>query len=160
MTWVKICGITNLEDALVAVEAGADALGFVFYEKSPRNIDSSKARAIVAKLPEKTEKVGVFVNGSGFQPIDTAREVGLTAIQNTVAFDWSGDSKSEMVIAVGGFSHPPKLYLAFPASLLWESEEQVKKLTSVAHLRRDSAARYPKYEGCFDTFFLDSSTPQ
>ena len=84
MTWIKICGITNLEDAKIAVEAGADALGFVFYEKSPRNIDLRIAREIVAKLPNRVEKVGVFVNGSGFQPVDVAREAGLTAIQNTM----------------------------------------------------------------------------
>ncbi len=62
MTWVKICGMTNLEDALIAVDAGADAVGFVFYEKSPRNISVEAAREIVEKLPESVEKVGVFVN--------------------------------------------------------------------------------------------------
>ena len=62
MTWVKICGTTNLEDALTAVDAGADAVGFVFYEKSPRNIDVETARGIVNKLPESVEKVGVFVD--------------------------------------------------------------------------------------------------
>ena len=62
MTWIKICGITNLEDAQTAVDAGADALGFVFYEKSPRKIDQETARKIVAKLPSNIEKVGVFVN--------------------------------------------------------------------------------------------------
>ncbi len=64
MTWVKICGMTNLEDALVAVDAGADAVGFVFYEKSPRCVTVERAREIVEKLPQKVEKVGVFVGGS------------------------------------------------------------------------------------------------
>jgi phosphoribosylanthranilate isomerase len=158
MTWVKICGITNLEDALVAVEAGADALGFVFYDKSPRNIDPVNARDIVAKLPRRTEKVGVFVNGSGFQPVDNARLAGLTAIQNVLAFDWSAGVQPEILIAMGRGAKPPKLFLAFSASLVQESAEQLKQLTSFLHLRRDSASRYPNSEGCFDTFFLDSST--
>ena len=58
MTWIKICGTTNLEDALMSVEAGADALGFVFWEKSPRNVDPSVVRRIVSALPTKVEKVG------------------------------------------------------------------------------------------------------
>src|ERR1700688_3593819 len=52
MTWVKICGMTNLEDALVAVEAGADAVGVVFYEKSPRNVSVETAREIVRDMHE------------------------------------------------------------------------------------------------------------
>lgn len=81
MTWVKICGITNLEDAQIAVEAGADALGFVFYEKSPRKVDTETVRQIVAELPPHTEKVGVFVD----DPMERVREIvelaGLTAVQ-------------------------------------------------------------------------------
>ncbi len=81
MTWVKICGMTNLEDALTAVEAGADAVGFVFYEKSPRCVTVETAREIVEKLPEEVEKVGVFVNEQDELICSVADGARLTTVQ-------------------------------------------------------------------------------
>lgn len=81
MTWVKICGMTNLEDALVAVDAGADAVGFVFYEKSPRCVTVETAREIVEKLSAKVDKIGVFVNESRERVAAISDDVGLTAVQ-------------------------------------------------------------------------------
>jgi phosphoribosylanthranilate isomerase len=81
MTWIKICGMTNLDDALVAVEAGADAVGFVFYERSPRFVTVETAREICSKLPGNVERVGVFVNeqeNSICSVVDTA---GITGVQ-------------------------------------------------------------------------------
>jgi phosphoribosylanthranilate isomerase len=81
MTWVKICGITNLEDGLTAVDAGADAVGFVFYDKSLRKVDVGTAREIVGRLPKKTEKVGVFVDQTADEIRELAQEAALTAVQ-------------------------------------------------------------------------------
>jgi len=82
MTFVKICGITNLADALTAVEAGADALGFNFYPKSPRYIDPQTAREIVDQLPRHVLTVGVFVNEeSPVKVRQIATEAGVGALQ-------------------------------------------------------------------------------
>jgi phosphoribosylanthranilate isomerase len=81
MTKVKICGITNLEDALLSAKFGADALGFNFYEKSPRYILPEKAREIIERLPGEILKVGVFVNESKEKILETAETAKLDAIQ-------------------------------------------------------------------------------
>jgi len=81
MTWVKICGMTSLESACNAVEAGADAVGFVFWDKSPRNISPQKAREIAEQLPSHVEKIGVFVEHSIDDVQRTAEAAALTAVQ-------------------------------------------------------------------------------
>lgn len=79
-TRVKICGITSPEDALVAVEAGADAIGLVFAE-SPRRVDPAWARRIVADVPPYVSRVGVFVDEAPGVVSDVARRVGLDTVQ-------------------------------------------------------------------------------
>ncbi|HEV8591748.1 MAG TPA: phosphoribosylanthranilate isomerase [Pyrinomonadaceae bacterium] len=81
MTKVKICGITNLKDALLAAKYGADALGFNFYERSPRYIEPVKARETIDQLPENILKVGVFVNEEMNKVVDIAGAAGLDAVQ-------------------------------------------------------------------------------
>ena len=81
MTWIKICGITNPDDARDAVDAGANALGFVFYEKSLRRVAPETVKSIVADLPLKLEKIGVFVNETVDNIQRIVTETGLTAVQ-------------------------------------------------------------------------------
>ncbi|WP_373034809.1 phosphoribosylanthranilate isomerase [Sulfurimonas sp.] len=78
---VKICGITSYSDAMAAIEAGADALGFVFYEKSPRYISPSDAKEIISKLPPFVEKVGLFVNVDAQVINSYIQESGCTLAQ-------------------------------------------------------------------------------
>ncbi|PKN16181.1 MAG: phosphoribosylanthranilate isomerase [Deltaproteobacteria bacterium HGW-Deltaproteobacteria-23] len=81
MVKVKICGITNLADALVAVDAGADALGFVFYEKSTRCVNPLEAANIIAKLPPFIQTVGLFVNEDIEKLNWTTNYCGLDVVQ-------------------------------------------------------------------------------
>jgi phosphoribosylanthranilate isomerase len=81
MTWIKICGITNLDDAVAAIDEGANALGFVFYPKSPRNVTPETVHAITKKVPPRIQKVGVFVDQTVEQVRDTVKLAGLNAVQ-------------------------------------------------------------------------------
>jgi phosphoribosylanthranilate isomerase len=121
MTWVKICGMTNLEDALTAVDAGADAVGFVFYEKSPRNISVEAAREIVRGLPDGVEKVGVFVNETPERVSAIADEAGLTAVQ------LHGDEykKSET------YAMERKVFLCVPAEMAAAGRKEAMSIGSV-----------------------------
>jgi phosphoribosylanthranilate isomerase len=80
MTWIKICGITNLEDAMDAASLGVDALGFLF-APSPRRIAPSEAREIIGALPKAVEKVGVFVDENPDEVARIARLLGLDTLQ-------------------------------------------------------------------------------
>ena len=80
MTWIKICGTTNRDDALAAVDAGADAIGLVF-APSPRRVEPEAAQEIAAIVPRAVEKVGVFCNESAERIEAIARQVGLTIVQ-------------------------------------------------------------------------------
>jgi len=123
MTWVKICGTTNLEDALTAVEAGADAVGFVFYEKSPRNITVEAARAIVEKLPESVEKIGVFVNGGQLDPARVLLEVGLTGLQSYLSVENGGRRSVGSVLEVSLLPKRARFLMALPMRLFGDKEE-------------------------------------
>ena len=82
MTFIKICGITNLDDAHAAVAAGADALGFNFYKPSPRYIEPRAAGEIIDQLPSTVLTVGVFVNeGTPHDAMRIANEAGVKALQ-------------------------------------------------------------------------------
>lgn len=78
---VKICGITNLEDALAAVAAGASALGFNCYPRSPRYVSPQAARRLAESLPEGVWKVGVFVNEAPQRVAELAQQIGLDIVQ-------------------------------------------------------------------------------
>jgi phosphoribosylanthranilate isomerase len=108
-TWIKICGTTNLVDALAATEAGADALGFVFAE-SPRWVEPEAVADIVEELPEAVEKIGVFVDESPELVLQVVREANLTGVQ------LHGDESPDYVQTLQSLAHGPlKVIKSIPA---------------------------------------------
>ncbi len=95
MTRVKVCGITNSEDALCAVRLGAGALGFVFYEKSPRFISPEEAGEIISQIPPFVTKMGVFVNAEA----DYLRKA--KDIAGFDVYQFHGDETPEFCAAFG-----------------------------------------------------------
>ncbi len=93
----KICGITSIEDALAAADAGADAIGLVFYSKSPRAVDIHQARRIIAALPPFVTTVGLFVNASRCELTEILEAVPLDVLQ------FHGDEAPQ---ACSGFHRP------------------------------------------------------
>ncbi|MGA2240874.1 MAG: phosphoribosylanthranilate isomerase [Verrucomicrobiota bacterium] len=94
-TWVKICGITNQADAQAAVEAGADLLGFIFYEKSPRHVTIPRVAKISKQLPPFVLGVGVFVNAAEELVTRAIGECGLALLQ------FQGDEPPEFCTRFG-----------------------------------------------------------
>jgi phosphoribosylanthranilate isomerase len=145
MVRVKICGITSLEDALTAVEAGADALGFIFVEDTPRFVTPEKVAAIVGKLPPFVTPVGIFWDHPMGHIKAVAEACGLRALQ------FHGDEKPEDLV---GYALPviKTIKLAPPSGALegrrpWTPT--VKFLayrTCAAALLLDSAARWSEGE--------------
>lgn len=95
MTLVKICGLTDLNDTLDAVELGADYLGFNFYPDSPRFVDYEVAERIFEEIPTNIPKVGVFVNEDLAKVVDVAIELGLDMLQ------FHGDESPESLNGLG-----------------------------------------------------------
>ena len=140
MTWIKICGITNLEDALTAVDAGADALGFVFYEKSPRNVEVETVRRIIDQVSVQVETVGVFVNRYDEQVRQAVATTGLNAVQLHLT---DSSAFPSTLNQFGGVKH----YLAFQANTYLNSDGDFEGFMM---------SRKEHQNGFLDAVFLDS----
>jgi phosphoribosylanthranilate isomerase len=101
---VKICGITNVEDALAAIEGGAAALGFNFWPRSPRYVRPEAARKILERLPATVWKAGVFVDEAAVAVVETVREAGLDIAQlhgRETAADFPWDVRVWKAVRIG-----------------------------------------------------------
>ncbi len=135
-TWIKVCGTTSLEDALSSIEAGADALGFIF-APSKRRILPENAQKIIRELPQKIEKIGVFLDAGAMGIRQVVREVDLTGIQMH-----------------GEGEFPPEVYSYLPE----DRRDGLRKIKTVIvwegfELRVDS---YATVTGVIDAWLFDS----
>jgi phosphoribosylanthranilate isomerase len=142
MTWIKICGMTNLEDALAAADAGADAVGFVLAE-SPRRIEPPLVAAIVTHLPAAIEKVGVFVNERPSRIREIVKQTGLNAVQ------LHGDEPADFAeqLFPGTAAERPRVYRALSMKTIFSAANATAFL------------RVHRVKQIFDALLVDSGSP-
>ncbi len=131
--WVKICGITSLEDAEMAIEAGADALGLNFFPKSPRCLSAEQAKGIIRAVSEPVEWVGVFVNESPLKIQEQVKELPLDWIQ------LHGDEDRSAIESLQGIRCIKAIRVQTPSDL-----EQIREISVEAYLLESHS---PKYGG-------------
>ena len=134
-TWIKICGTTCIEDALSSIEAGADALGFIF-APSKRRATPEQARRIIRELPSKVERIGVFMNSTAAEIASIASEVELTGIQ------------------MHGEEFPPEIYTYLPN----DRRDKMRKIKTL-QVREGWTQGFDGYAsapGVVDAWLLDS----
>jgi len=139
MTWTKICATTNLDDARLATNAGADALGFIF-APSPRQVQQKTAAAIIEALPPQIGKIGVTVNQSPEAVAALAQNVGLTGIQ------LQGDEPGDQMRAYRS---------ALPGRMIIKTLQAQQVLAA----GEDYLSRYRLAAEFFDAILLDSGAP-
>ncbi len=122
-TWIKICGTTCLDDALAAINAGADALGFIFAQ-SKRRVTPEQAQQIIRELPNRVEKIGVFMDAGALEISRVVKAVDLTGIQ----MHGEGD-------------FPPEVYSYLPE----DRRDRMRKIKTVI-------VRQPAFEETFDFY--------
>ena len=139
MTWIKICGTTNLADAQAAVNAGADALGFIF-APSPRETTEETAAEIIDALPARTKKIGVTFNQSPEALAKLAQNVGLTGLQ------LHGNEPSDQMWAYRSALAPRMIIKTLQAQQVLTAGD-------------DFLYSYLKVAEFFDAVLLDAGTP-
>jgi len=113
-TWnspeIKICGITGVKDALSCADLGADAIGLVFYPKSPRFVTDDRAREICLALPERVKRVGVFVDETFASIMQKVERCGINAVQlhGNESPQLAGDLLKENLIVIKALFHSKK----------------------------------------------------
>lgn len=127
--WIKICGITSLEDANAAVHAGADAVGFVF-APGPRRVTPEVVRGISKELPPSVEKIGVFVDASADEIIDTCDLARLSGVQ--LQGEYSDSDASNLRERLGKFSKSLRIMQVVPYD--GDSASFARQLQSLAAL--------------------------
>src|SRR5215472_9916793 len=135
-TWIKICGTTCVEDALSSIEAGADALCFIF-APSKRRITPEQAQQIIAGLPGKVERIGVFMNSTAAEIASIVSQVPLTGIQ------------------MHGEEFPPEVYAYLPK----DRRDSMRKIKTIPIRNQAAGDKFDlsrSAPGSVDVWLLDS----